>query len=189
MSTQIRTKDSGAIHATDRGDVTIYIVTPNPLGGLQPIGIAKTFTFGVNKPKTAIEVISQRIPAGYARNPEDRTFSMNQVNTFERIEQLSYFLNSQTPFIIRLVYCNQTDEQGRPVNSTDSNGNVQTPKIKIAQLDGVEFENVTSTIDANGTEFTFDFTGRFRSGSLTGDIDAPVDPVTFEIGNISVMPL
>jgi hypothetical protein len=170
MSTIIDTKDSGAIHATSRSDVSIYIVTPNPLGGLQPVGIAKTFNFNVNKPKTAIEVISQLVPAGYARNPEDRTFTMDSVNVFERLEWMSYFQNSATPFIIRIVYCNSTDDKGVPLPGA---------KFKITQLEGVEFENMTSNIDANGTEFTVNFTGKFRSGLMTGDIDAPVDPITY----------
>lgn len=162
MSTLIQTRDSGAISATDRADITIYLYKD---GGSrnQPIGIAKTFSFNINKPKTAIEVLSQRHPAGYARNPEDRTFSMNEVNVFQRIEHMSDFTSSDVPFIIDIVYTSSTDTYGTALAGAQT---------KVLKLKGVEFEGVSSSVDANGTEFTVDFTGRFRTLEMTGDINS-----------------
>jgi hypothetical protein len=161
MSTIIQPTSIGSasLHATDRADVTIKIVKANSSDTQHVIGIAKTFSFNINKPKTAIEVLSMRKPAGYARNPEDRTFSMNQVHVFEEIERMSDLTESTEPFEIDIEYTSATDELGRPLpNAT----------VKIMKLIGVEFESASTSVDANGTEFTVDYSGKFRSMEVHG---------------------
>lgn len=181
MSTLLKTRDPlSEIHATSKEDVSIYLINPTEGQASQrQIGIAKTFSFNINRPKTPIEVISQRNPAGFARSPEDRTFSMNQVNVWERIEDLSYFTNSNNPFAIDIVIVKSATADGTPADDL----------TKVIRLSGVEFENCSSSIDANGSEFTFDFTGKFRSATITGNINAEYNPYTHKKGSQVYLPL
>lgn len=167
MSTLLSTRTAkdgavieGNLTAIDRADITITLITPGATEGRKVIGIAKTFSFNVNKPKAAIEVLSQLTPAGYARSPEDRTFTMNQVNTFENLEDMSTYTNATIPFEIEIAYVNKSGSDGLPQPGA---------KTKILLLKGVEFESVASSMDSGGSEFTLDFSGKFRSSELTAD--------------------
>ena len=103
MSTIISTsKDSGAIHSIDRADVSI-VLYDSLAEGMNPLGIAKNFSFNVSKPKTPIYVLSQLKAVGYARDPEDKTFQMSECAIFERMEHLVYLIDSSTPFVIDLI--------------------------------------------------------------------------------------
>jgi hypothetical protein len=165
MSTLLSTRTAkggavieGNLTAIDRADITITLITPGATDGRKVIGIAKTFSFNINKPKAAIEVLSQLTPAGYARSPEDRTFTMNQVNTFENLEDMSTYTNATKPFEIEITYVSASNQDG--TSAPDH-------KTKILLLKGVEFESVASSMDSGGSEYTLDFSGKFRSSELT----------------------
>jgi hypothetical protein len=185
MSTSISTRNENSKHAIDRADVTVYVLRQNTSiadnpdvpkedanAGLAPVGIAKSFSFNNSKPKSPIHVLSQLSPAGFARDPENKSFTMTELATFEQIEHVGYFTSSNEPFVIRIVHAEKTDRNGDLLDGA---------KQKIIQLEGVEFDNQDYSVDANTSEYIWNFTGMFTDGYITGDIDFPFDPVT---GNI-----
>jgi hypothetical protein len=189
MSTRIATRDTGAISAIDKGDITVSLFKSTveaagqgsqvvqdqiTIPGGDPIGIAKNFSFNVSKPKTPLYVIGQRRAAGFSRDPEDFTFSMGELATFERLEHISVFTESPNPFVIQIVLGDQTGEDGRLLS---------TSKIKILRLEGVEFDTASFSVEANGSEYMYDFTGRFTRGYISGDLNPQInfDPATDEI--------
>jgi len=177
MSTLIATKDTGAIHSIDKGDVTIKLLKVASIVGSPDssaagadsttIGIAKNFTFNVSKPKTPIYVLSQRTAAGFARDPEDRTFTMNELACFERIITISEFTQYSSNYVVQIVVNDESTDAGL------ASGSKQT----IIHLDGIVFETVNYTVDANTAEYTFDFTGKFREGFITGTDIVGSNPV------------
>lgn len=177
MSTSIETQDSQSLRALDRGDVKIVLMrqfsdgTSKSIPGMEPIGIAKSFNFNVSTPKSPIQVLSRLKPAGFARDPEDRTFSMSELQTFERLDHLAYTSSSSDPFEIRITVSEITDDEGNPS---------ATSKQKVITLRGVEFESVDFNLDANGSEFVSTMSGRFTGGQITGDVEGTWDPVTGE---------
>lgn len=178
MSSSISTQDGQSLRALDRADVSITVRrvfgtsgSSKTIPGTEPIGIAKSLTFNINKPKTPIQVLTRLNPAGFARDPEDRTFQMTALQTFERMEQLAYFLSSSDPFEIRIVHSDKTDSLGNPAADA---------KQKVMTLKGVEFESGSYEIGADTSQYTYNFSGRFTGGSITGDVSGDWDPVTGE---------
>lgn len=159
MSTIVNpTNTSQTFRAIDRADVTIYLLEGSNNADPRVLSIAKSFSFNVSKPKTPIQILSQIRAAGFARDPEDRTFSMTELNTYENLDNISLYTEAPKPFRIDIVITNQTSRDGLPIEGS---------KSKIIQLQGVEFDSQDFSLDANTSEYVINYSGRFTSGLLS----------------------
>jgi len=158
MTTIVETKKNGQQNTPDRVDIAIEVLataasTVNGKTTYNPVGdnivfAAKSITFNQNTPKTPIQILGLRNPSGYARDPENRTFSLSELLLFNKLENLDIFTAGDTPFQINII-----------IQNTKADG---TKEHRIMKLIGVEFDTSNSAFDANTSEYTNEMSGMFR---------------------------
>jgi len=157
MSTTISTIQSNATKATNAPDVTVSI---EDINSGEKIGMAKSISFNINKPKSPIYVLSQEGAAGFAKDPENRTFTLTEVQVFDQMQRLADIMNIGTTAIIIEIFDKSYAEK---VNGGESYESVQI------RLEGVEFESSAFNNSAGISQYELSYNGKFTKAYISGD--------------------
>jgi len=164
MATDISTIQSTATKATNAPDVTVSI---EDINSGEKIGMAKSIAFNINKPKSPIYVLSQSSPAGFANDPENRTFTLTEVQVFDKMQRIADIMNLGATAIIIEIFDKAYAEKVLGGESAES--------VQI-RLEGVEFESEAFSNDAGTSQYAMTYTGKFTKAYVSGDgIDATTE--------------
>ena len=167
MTTIVETKKNGQQNTPDRVDiaVSVYNKTRSDNNGKVEfnanknlIFAAKAITFNQNTPKSPIQILGLSNPAGYARDPENRTFSLSELLLFDKLDNLRIFISTDnggfadTPFQIEIEVSNTKADN--------------TKETKIITLEDVVFDTSSSAFDSNTSEYTNELSGMFTKMSI-----------------------
>lgn len=167
MSTNLSTIEQGAtLRAIDAPDVTVSLVIQavNSVNGVvtdingrynynsgTKIGIIKGFQFTANFPKTPVHVLSQLEPAGYSTDPQDKGFTLTQLEVFDRVSVMPMLMNADTNGLQIMVEI---------FNKSFKPGQTDTDTVRLL-FSGIFFDSVGMSFQAGGSNFDMPFGGKF----------------------------